>query len=249
MENGRNGDHVSTDDPNWQRRVLDRSCHFHDIKSWSRTRDSWQKSHTSSNMPAIGTPPRFTEFSVRKTSTRLNSYCISAVVDHARHGFAVRHLSLTPAERAAVLTNSAGSLAVDAALAFFFQWVTFQCQLFHRGELLIEVFTFHTRKFEVVLDCAALRRGAFHGLGNHWLRVAPEPVVGRVCLPNVGQHRFVSSTFLQKFWWCRRRCWQRRRGGRTLRLAHLCVVSRESTVLVGDDCAVTDLSSAARLFT
>ena len=34
-----------------------------------------------------------------------------------------------------------------------------------------------------------------------------------------------------------------------LRLAHLCVVSRESTVLVGDDCAVTDLSSATRLFT
>ena len=100
-------------------------------------------------------------------------------------------------------------------LSRFFQWVTSQCQLFHRGELLIEVFTFHTRNFEVVLDCVALRRGAFHGLGNHWLRVAPEPVVGRVCLPNVGQHRFVSSTFLQKFWWCRRRCWHGRRGGRT----------------------------------
>ena len=188
---------------------------------------------------------------MRKTSTRLNSYCISAVVDHVRHGFAVRYLSLTPAERAAVLTNAARSLAVDAALAFFF----FSGSLFNASysievsSFLIEVFTFHTRNFEVVLDCAALRRGAFHGLGNHWLRVAPEPVVGRVCLPNVGQHRFVSSTFLQKFWWCRRRCWHRRRGGRTLRLAHLCVVSRESTVHVGDDCAVTDLSSTTRLFT
>ena len=33
-------------------------------------------------MPAIGTPPRFTEFSVWKPSTRLNSSCICAVVDH-----------------------------------------------------------------------------------------------------------------------------------------------------------------------
>ena len=53
------------------------------------------KSPTSGNMPAIGTPPRFTEFSVWKPSTRLNSNCTCAVVDHERHGSAVRHLSLT----------------------------------------------------------------------------------------------------------------------------------------------------------
>ena len=53
---------------------------------------------------------------------------------------------------------------------------------------------------------------------------------------------FVSSTFLPNFWWCRRRCWQRRRVGQ-----HLCDVHRDSTVHVGDDCVLTDLVCDAPL--
>ena len=124
ITNGRNGDHVSIIDPNCQRRVLDRSCDFHAIEIGQEQETPMldDKSHTSAKMPANGTPPRFTEFSVWKPSTRLNSSCICAVVDHVRRASAVPrlslivvghvqtesavpHLSLTPAERAATTTR------------------------------------------------------------------------------------------------------------------------------------------------
>ena len=102
ITNGRNGDHVSIIDPNCQRRLLDRSCDFHAIKfGQEQETPMLDKPHTSANMPAIGTPPRFTEFSVLKPSTRLNSSCVCAVVDHVCHETVVPHLSFTFAERAA----------------------------------------------------------------------------------------------------------------------------------------------------
>ena len=78
-----NGDHVSIIDPNCQRRVLDRSCDFNEIKFGQQQETPMlDKSHTSASMPAVRTPPRFTEFSARRPSTILDSYCICAVVLH-----------------------------------------------------------------------------------------------------------------------------------------------------------------------
>ena len=76
--------------------VFDRSCDLHAIKfGQEQETPMLDKPRTSANMPAVGTPPRFTEFSVWDPSTRLNSYCICAVVDDVRHGFVVPHLSFT----------------------------------------------------------------------------------------------------------------------------------------------------------
>ena len=68
-----------------------------------------------------------------------------------------------------------------------------------------------------------------------------------VRLPNVGQHLCVSNTSFSNFWWCRCCCWQRRRVGHTSMLAHMCDMTRESTVRVGDGCVVTDLVRDAPL--
>ena len=57
--------------------------------------------------------------------------------------------------------------------------------------------------------------------------------------------RMLASTVLSRAHSCRApggcRRWQRRRVGHTPMLAHMCDVTGESTVHVGDDCVVTDL--------